>query len=293
MKIKGSQRVYRTATFPTGKHKMKNEIDKPGTLEAPPMESVFSSALVLLSTGVMSFGFVMPNAGSVVVIVILSVVLLVSTLKRYVFAIHLTLFSLLLFIPSRIGAISNQWPLGIMVPLLAYGLIVIVVPGLRESIGWLKKGRMDAKVIKLVLATSIISAIALFSWVIIIKSDIAHQVDLIPVMPLWLYPIAGLGFAIFNATMEEVVFRGIVMDATDRALGYNFISVVVQAVPFAAFHYLVGFPNGLLGFFMVFVYGVMLGAVRRASKGMLAPLMAHVAADITIFTILVVSYFQG
>jgi hypothetical protein len=36
----------------------------------------------------------------------------------------------------------------------------------------------------------------------------------------------------------------------------------------------------------IFAYGVMLGAVRRASKGMLAPLMLHVAADVTIFSIL-------
>lgn len=76
-------------------------------------------------------------------------------------------------------------------------------------------------------------------------------------MPLWLYPIAGLGFAILNATIEESVFRGIVMEATEGALGDNLISVVVQAVPFAAFHYLVGFLKGLLGLFMVFVYGVM------------------------------------
>lgn len=259
----------------------------------PPWESMFGGALVLVAVGMMSFGFVMPNGGGVISMVVLFLILLVSALKRYMFAIHLTLFALLLFIPSRMGAFSNQWPLGIMVPLLAYGLIVIAMPGLRESIGWLKKGRMNTKVIKLVLATSIISAIALLGWVILTKPDIAHQVAMIPDIPLWFYPIAGLGFAIFNATMEETVFRGIVMDATDSALGYNFISVVVQAVPFAAFHYLVGFPKGLLGFSMVFVYGVMLGAFKRISKGMLAPLMAHVAADAAIFSILMAIYFQS
>ncbi len=34
-------------------------------------------------------------------------------------------------------------------------------------------------------------------------------------------------------------------------------------------------------------YGIMLGAIRRLSKGMLAPLIAHIGADITIFSILV------
>lgn len=37
---------------------------------------------------------------------------------------------------------------------------------------------------------------------------------------------------------------------------------------------------------MVFVYGLMLGAIRRRSMGMLAPWLAHVAADIVIFAIL-------
>lgn len=272
---------------------MKNGIYKSGAFEIPPWESIFGSALVLLATGVITYGFVMPDGGGVIAIVVLSLVLLVSAFKRYVFAIHLALFFLLLFILPRLGAFLNQWPLRILVPLLVYGLIVIMVPGLRESIGWLKKGRADAKVMKWVLATSILSAIALFGWVILITPDIAHQVALIPDMPLWLYPIAGLGFAIFNATMEEAVFRGIVMDATDSGLGDNYISVCLQAVPFAAFHYLVGFPKGLIGFFMVLVYGFMLGAIKRLSKGMLAPLMAHVAADITIFSILTIIFFRG
>jgi uncharacterized protein len=67
---------------------------------------------------------------------------------------------------------------------------------------------------KLVLATSILATVALLGWVIWIKPDIGHHVALMPEMPLWLYPIAGLGFAILNASMEEAVFRGIVMEAT-------------------------------------------------------------------------------
>ena len=272
---------------------MNNEIDEPGHFKIQPRESMFGSAFVLLTTGVLSLGFVIPGSGGVIVLVVLSLLLLVSSLKRYVAAIHLTLFSLLLFIPSHLGAFLNQWPSGVLAPLLVYGLIVILVAGLRESVGWLKKGITDANVMKLVLATSILSTVALLGWVIFTKPDIAHHVALIPDMPLWLYPIAGFGFAILNATMEEAVFRGIIMDVLDSALGDNCISVVIQAVPFAAFHYLVGFPKGLVGFLMVLLYGVMLGAIRRVSKGMLAPLMAHVAADVTIFSILVIIYFQG
>jgi membrane protease YdiL (CAAX protease family) len=41
------------------------------------------------------------------------------------------------------------------------------------------------------------------------------------------------------------------------------LTVLVQAGSFASFHYPAGFPNGIWGFAMVFVYGFMLGVLRR------------------------------
>jgi membrane protease YdiL (CAAX protease family) len=43
---------------------------------------------------------------------------------------------------------------------------------------------------------------------------------------------------------------------------------------------------------MTFAYGVMLGAIRRISKGMLAPLVTHLAADMTIFSTVLFLYFR-
>jgi membrane protease YdiL (CAAX protease family) len=69
-------------------------------------------------------------------------------------------------------------------------------------------------------------------------------------------------------------------------------NVEIREPPFAALHYLTGFPSGVLDFFLAVVYGIILGTIRRLSKGMLAPMVAHVAADITIFSILVIILFQ-
>ncbi|HYX72145.1 MAG TPA: CPBP family glutamic-type intramembrane protease, partial [Nitrososphaera sp.] len=69
--------------------------------------------------------------------------------------------------------------------------------------------------------------------------------------------------------------------------------VVIQAGSFAAFHYLAGFPNGVFGLAMVFVYGFMLGVLRRRSRGLLAPWIAHVLADIVIFAILATVLFTA
>ena len=184
------------------------------------------------------------------------------------------------------------WPLSILTPLIVYGFLVSLTPQLRHSIGWVRRGGINSDVLKLIVATVIISAVALVGWVILTEPDIEHHLALIPELPIWAYPFAGIGFAIFNAVMEEAIFRGIVMESLDSALGDGFWSIGIQAIPFAALHYLAGFPNGVLGFIMVLLYGVMLGTIRRLSKGMLAPLIAHVAADITIFSILAFILFR-
>ena len=130
------------------------------------------------------------------------------------------------------------------------------------------------------------------AWVLIEKPDLDHHIALIPEMPVWLYPLAAVGFAFLNAATEEAVFRGIMMEALDSAMGDGLWSVAAQAVSFAALHYVAGFPNGVSGFVMTLLYGFMLGIVRRRSKGMLAPWVAHVAADIVIFATLSIIVFH-
>jgi membrane protease YdiL (CAAX protease family) len=114
----------------------------------------------------------------------------------------------------------------------------------------------------------------------------AMFVSWLPEVPLWVFPLLALGFALTNAAMEEIIFRGIMMEALDNAFGAGHLSNVIQAFSFGAVHYQSGFPNGVCGFVMVFVYGLMLGILRRQSRGILAPWMTHIAADITIFMIL-------
>ena len=102
----------------------------------------------------------------------------------------------------------------------------------------------------------------------------------------------GIGFAVLNAIMEEAVFRGIVMDAMDRSFGAGHVAVGLQAIAFAAFHFLHGFPNGVSGFVLTLIYGVMLGTIRRAAKGLMAPLAAHIAADLVIFSIVLFFFLR-
>lgn len=57
--------------------------------------------------------------------------------------------------------------------------------------------------------------------------------------------------------------------------------------PFGFIHYAGGFPNGTTGTALAAIYGLMLGAIRIRPRGMLAPVVTHFFADLTIFMILV------
>ncbi|MEZ5365117.1 MAG: CPBP family intramembrane glutamic endopeptidase [Bryobacterales bacterium] len=104
-------------------------------------------------------------------------------------------------------------------------------------------------------------------------------------MPLWAYPLAAVVFAVGNAAIEELAFRGIVMGELDTVFGPGALPVVLQALVFGAAHFVRGFPNGWLGLAMATAYGLMLGALCRRTGGLLAPWAAHVAADLTIFAL--------
>ena len=76
-------------------------------------------------------------------------------------------------------------------------------------------------------------------------------------MPLLV--VYGVLFAAFNACFEEFITRALLYD---------------------------GFPGGPVGVVMVFVWSLFLGAMRWTSGGMVAPLVAHFFADLTIGGIL-------
>lgn len=257
-----------------------------GVMDAPSRSSPVGAALIALAVAVFSVALMMPGVVSKWMGLALLLLFLTGWMLRLVYAVHATLIASLLVAPASILPIVMSWPLAILSPLTVYAAVVLLSPPLRRSVGWLHGGAIDVGVLGLMLATIVVSAASLVGWVAWTKPDIAHHLALIPELPAWAYPFAGIGFAIFNAAMEEAVFRGVIMEALDSAFGAGYRSVFLQAVPFAALHYLAGFPSGWLGFVMVLLYGVMLGVIRRLSRGMLGPLITHAGADMSIFAIL-------
>ena len=94
----------------------------------------------------------------------------------------------------------------------------------------------------------------------------------------------GIGFAVSNAIVEGIIFRGILYDALCESLKHV-PAIITQALLFGLWHYN-GFLGGLSGMSLVFIWGIFPGIMRFRSGGMVYSVVTHIAADFTIFTII-------
>jgi membrane protease YdiL (CAAX protease family) len=207
--------------------------------------------------------------------------------------VHVSLFCFLftgfaVFLPKM-----SYWPWPLLAPLAVYHAVVLVIPRLRKSCLWLKPGRISKPVLILMLVVATGSVLALIGWYGITKPDLSRHLSRFPDMPPALIPLAGIGFALLNAVMEEVAFRGIFMHGLDCAFANNTLSIVLQGFSFGLFHYVGGFPNAGMGTLMAFIYGILLGWIRKLSNGLMAPIITHAIADAAIFWILATIFFRA
>jgi len=177
---------------------------------------------------------------------------------------------------SSVPIVLQLWPAPLLVAVCA-GLVPC-----RSRAPWLGRGELGWHVAAWILVIVAVSAGALVAWWYIARPDVSD----LPRLPTGLHPALLVGgvvaWAACTAAAEELYFRGALQYELARNLGSA--GVVVQALAFGAMH-LHGFPRGWSGVALATVYGLMTGALRQRSRGLLAPWIAHVAADLTIVAI--------
>ena len=82
------------------------------------------------------------------------------------------------------------------------------------------------------------------------------------------------------------MFRGALLEAL-RAGGRNAPALFVQALAFGCMHFR-GVPGGAIGVALAGTYGLILGVIRLRAGGLLAPIVAHVVADVVVMAIMLV-----
>lgn len=167
-----------------------------------------------------------------------------------------------------------------------YAVVASRAPWLRDAIRWLAVGSIDGRIMALGAAVAGVSGVALLGWYAVARPDLADLVrTFIPDWPLWLLVPGAIVFSVVNAAVEEAAYRGVVLDALDSALGAGVAALVLHAIAFAALHFQAGFPRGVIGAGLTFVYGLVLGSLRRRAGGLMAPFITHVLTDLVIVTI--------
>jgi len=254
-------------------------------IQSPPRSGAFGVAIIIIDVFLLT---IVPFSLTISAwTVITSLALIAAALRvRDLQSLHLSIFTGALIIAPYLHQSLRSWPFFLLIPVLCYGVIALIVPSLRTSVLWVRRGAPDKTTVIAAAIISVTAGIALVLWYAIVKPNVTAQLHNVPDMPHWLYPLAGIAFATSNAAVEEFAYRGIIMQALDSAVGPGVVSLVIQACSFGAIHYLQGFPKGGGGVAMTIAYGVMLGWLRQRSRGMLAPWVVHVCADMVIFIIL-------
>lgn len=179
--------------------------------------------------------------------------------------------------------IGDAWPAPLAVLLAAHGLTLAAFPGARRSASFWRRGAIDRRTVSWMLAFSSAAAIALVLWRFTAAVDLGRYRVFVPASaPTWLVFAGILPYAALNAAFEEYVWRGVLWEAIERATDTR-LALALTALSFGLAHYR-GFPSGLVGVGLATIYGTMMGLVRRRSCGLLAPWIAHIVADVVIYT---------
>jgi membrane protease YdiL (CAAX protease family) len=176
------------------------------------------------------------------------------------------------------------WPLPGLVGVAVY-LFSATVTGETRASPAIRWGRFTTADIWMVVGVVLTSASALLVFFRVAPPRLGTGASLLTTLTPGSLVIAGLAFALLNALVEEVLFRGAVMHHLGDLLGW-WTAAVVQAAAFGMLH-LNGYPYGPVGVALAAVYGLMLGAMRLRSGGLLAPWIAHVLTDLVIFVLIV------
>lgn len=179
----------------------------------------------------------------------------------------------------------RRWPWIWIVPLAGYFLMPVFVPRLRGSLTWFRLGKMSRASIAVTVGIMALTGAALVAFNTIVKPDLTNYRAALPFEMFGGVITAGVVFTAVNATLEELVFRGVLFDAI-RSQWNGWVTLIATSVLFGLGH-LHGYPPSVSGACMAVVFGFVVGVLRLWTGGLALSIVVHMGADATIYCILV------
>jgi membrane protease YdiL (CAAX protease family) len=178
-----------------------------------------------------------------------------------------------------------SWPYYLLLPLLAYTSVALLIPQMRQTMPWPRTGRPDCIGILAAFILSVATAGVLLLYQSLEQPDVSALAAGLPMAEHGNFVVAALCFCFINASLEELIFRGILFEAFAAEWGIAFAVAVTAA--FFGFCHLQGYPPGPPGAILAGLYGLALGLLRWWSGGLLLAITCHATADAVIFAIVV------
>lgn len=245
--------------------------------------------MVLATTGLAA---VVPSAATSPTALPMSVVLLVGlsavAARSSTAAVRQSVLLVdLLFAAVAVGVLG-LWPVPAAIAVAAAWWLSGRGAGGHRWSPWLRRGRWTRDLPWLVAGTVAVTAAALLAWQRLFDGTLPQAyLDVAAGRPWGAILLAGLAFSLLNAAVEEIVFRGVLLSALSQVLAVR-AAVLLQALAFGLLH-LHGVPSGAVGMVMAGMWGLLLGIMRLRSRGLLAPYVSHIAADVTIVLLMLPS----
>lgn len=186
--------------------------------------------------------------------------------------------SAMIWLAEQVPWVPFGYPWYSLVPLL-FMLAWMRLSG-RERLVW--RGRMTGWVGPgSATALGLVAAAVLYVWLGRHPETHALVSSLLPAWPtLGLIGLA-LAFAVFNAWLEETMYRGCYQQALIPAIGIG-PAILIQGTLFGALHVIGGVPSGALGGVLAGLFGIAMGWLAHRSGGLRLPILAHAIADLAI-----------
>lgn len=194
-------------------------------------------------------------------------------------------FGVLVTLLLGLLAIPGAWLLWPGPMMLALALYWAVRRVLTQDADTFSRGAFDRGSAGLMVLSIVLSASALVGWWWLLEPDLSDVVSRLPDVHVTVLIAVGIAFACLNALGEEAVWRGAGLGALHACGIVGAPALVLQATSFGLMH-MHGFPRGWVGVGLASIYGLMMGVLRIRSRGLLVPWVAHVCADLVIFTVL-------